>query len=80
MLQESFEQKLSTLMETMMVNKSKLAGLLTVVDSHTVLLAKGRLRKADSEFQTKHQIILTDQNTSETRFLVNAQDGAPRGC
>ena len=43
-------------------NKSKLFGFLPFLDSDGIMGAKGRLRKAHVEYQTKHPIILHNQH------------------
>ena len=50
-------------------SKSKLIGLLPFLDSDGIMYAKGRLRKADMEYQTTHPIILHSQHWAVRLFL-----------
>ena len=68
--QESFGNEIISLKKTMSVHsKSKLIGLLPFLDSNGIMHAKGRLRKADVEYQTKHPFILPSQHWAVRVFL-----------
>ena len=68
--QENFGNEIINLKKIMSVHsKSKLIGLLPFLDSNGLMRAKGRLRKADVEYQTKHPVILPSQHWAVKLFL-----------
>ena len=70
--QESFGNEIISFKKTMSVHsKSKLIGLLPFLDSNGIMRAKGRLRKADVGYQTKHPVILPSQHWAVRLFLEN---------
>ena len=59
---ECFSKEVFGLEKTNIVqSKSKLIGVLPFLDSYGIMRAKGRLRKSDKDYQTKHPIILHSQ-------------------
>ena len=68
--EENFGNEIISLRKTMSVHsKSNLIGLLPFLDSNGIMRAKGRLRKADVEYQTKHSGILPSQHWAVKLFL-----------
>ena len=71
--QENSRNEIISLKKTMSVHsKSKMIGLLTFLDSNGIMRAKGRLRKADMEYQTKHPVFLPNQNWASEEQRVMA--------